>query len=755
VNANEALVEHFSSIASQFNDIVYLLDKRGTIVDVSDRLLARYGHAREALIGQPVTALCPAEDADDVRRRIGAILRDGSLRVRVMHATCAGLHFPVEVRARRIEHGGRPYIHGVVHDLTALHDVEAALASSEERLRLATEAGRVGIWDWDLSTNAVVWNRVLAEHFDIPASGFRGRYKDFGARVHAEDRALFEARVNEARERHTSFAMEFRVPRGDGMVRWLNAQGAFEYGPDGAAVHMRGTAIDVTPRRIAEARAARLGRIRGALNDINRAITHQTEEAGLFAAVCDAIVAAQAAGYCSIARIDPENETLVQMAAAGANSTMLDGVVISIRGDLPQGQGPTGRAAREGVSQVVDDYRVDPRVAAFRPLAEEFGMRSGAAFPLRRAGRVWGALAVYDAQPAAFDRELRTLFEDAATDVSFALDVMDKNRERAESEQRFRAMVEQSISGIYIIDESGVLLYANPRYAEILGYESPDDLIGHNTDSLVLDSELSSVKENRHTLVSGEVRAASFSFTAIRKDDILVEIGAHRTAIDYQGRRAIIGIMQDISEKKRAEARALEYVEKLERAVHSTIEVVSAIGEMRDPYTHGHERRVGELAAAIAAEMGLDTDRVEGIRIGGYLHDVGKISAPAEILAKPGRLSPIEMELIRQHAQQGYEILKGVQFAWPVAEMAWSHHERLDGSGYPRGLKGDEIILEARILSVADVVEAMTTHRPYRAGLGIDRALAEVERGRGTHYDLEAVDACMRLFREKSYSLDT
>ena len=367
---------------------------------------------------------------------------------------------------------------------------------------------------------------------------------------------------------------------------------------------------------------------------------------------------------------------------------------------------------------------------------------------------MWGALAVYDHPAAAFERELRTLVEAAAADVSYALDVMDRDRERVESEQRFRAMVEQSISGIYIIDESGVLLYANPRFAEILGYDSPDELIGHDTGAIVLGSERSRTLENRRQVLSGDARTENFTFTAIRKDGTPVEIGAHRTSIDYQGRRAIIGTMQDISEKKRAEARVLEYVGKLERAVQSTVEVVSAIGELRDPYTHGHERRVGELAAAIASEMGLEADRVEGIRIGGHLHDVGKISVPAEILAKPGRLTPVEMELIRQHAQQGYEILRGVEFAWPVAEMAWSHHERLDGSGYPRGLKGDEIILEARILSVADVVEAMNTHRRDRPGLGIDKALAEVERGRGTHYDAEAVVACVRLFREKGYTLD-
>jgi putative nucleotidyltransferase with HDIG domain len=174
---------------------------------------------------------------------------------------------------------------------------------------------------------------------------------------------------------------------------------------------------------------------------------------------------------------------------------------------------------------------------------------------------------------------------------------------------------------------------------------------------------------------------------------------------------------------------------------------------MRDPYTAGHERRVAELAAAIAREMGLAEPLVEGIRFGSMIHDLGKIKIPAEILVKPSRLTPIEYELIKQHAQAGYDILKGIDFPWPVAQMVLQHHERLDGSGYPNGLKGEAICQEARILSVADTVEAMSSHRPYRPGLGIDKALAEIERGRGALYDPAAVDACLRLHRDKGYTL--
>jgi HD-GYP domain-containing protein (c-di-GMP phosphodiesterase class II) len=211
--------------------------------------------------------------------------------------------------------------------------------------------------------------------------------------------------------------------------------------------------------------------------------------------------------------------------------------------------------------------------------------------------------------------------------------------------------------------------------------------------------------------------------------------------------------MQDISEEKRAEEAIKRYVKQLEAAFMRTVEVATTLSEMRDPYTAGHEKRVAEIAVAIGAEMGFDARRQEGLRVAGHLHDIGKITIPSEILAKPGKLSATEYLLVKQHPEAGYEVLKNVDFPWPVAEVALLHHERIDGSGYPKGLKGDEIPIEARIMAVADVVESMASHRPYRPGLGIDTALAEIARGRGTSYDTVVADTCIRLFREKGFTI--
>ncbi len=192
-------------------------------------------------------------------------------------------------------------------------------------------------------------------------------------------------------------------------------------------------------------------------------------------------------------------------------------------------------------------------------------------------------------------------------------------------------------------------------------------------------------------------------------------------------------------------------LERVKRLFENTVGALASTLEKRDPYTAGHQHRVGDLACAIAREMGLPEERVDVLRLAAFVHDIGKVGVPTDILTKPGKLSDIEMSLIRVHCQIGCEILKNVEFPWPIADMVFQHHERVDGSGYPQGLAGTEILLEARILAVADVVEAMSAHRPYRPALDIGVALEEISKNRGILYDCEVADACLRLFAEKRF----
>ncbi len=229
---------------------------------------------------------------------------------------------------------------------------------------------------------------------------------------------------------------------------------------------------------------------------------------------------------------------------------------------------------------------------------------------------------------------------------------------------------------------------------------------------------------------------------------------AGQVAIAIENARLYDEAQRELAERERAEEELRQGLERLRMSLEGTVNVLISAIEIRDAYTAGHQRRVTELACAIADEMGLSEDQIDGIRMAGVIHDLGKIAVPTEILSKPGRLSDLEWGMIKAHPRVGYDILKTVEFPWPVADIVLQHHERLDGSGYPAGLLGEGIMLEARILAVADVVEAMASHRPYRAARGIDEALEEISQNSGILYDAEAADACLRLFAEKEFTLE-
>lgn len=216
-----------------------------------------------------------------------------------------------------------------------------------------------------------------------------------------------------------------------------------------------------------------------------------------------------------------------------------------------------------------------------------------------------------------------------------------------------------------------------------------------------------------------------------------------------------IAALRTRAERDRNAYQHVHHAEILQKSLEQSIQAIADTVEARDPYTAGHQRRVSELAVAIARELGLPEEKIHGIHLAATIHDLGKIHIPAEYLSKPGKLTDIEFVIIKTHPQAGYDILKGIEFPWPIADIVRQHHERLDGSGYPQGLKGGQILLESRIMTVADVVEAMASHRPYRPSLGIDSALKEIERGRGTAYDAAVVDACIRLFAEKQFAFST
>lgn len=350
--------------------------------------------------------------------------------------------------------------------------------------------------------------------------------------------------------------------------------------------------------------------------------------------------------------------------------------------------------------------------------------------------------------------QMRVVGDDAIVAWTDLTEIRNSERALLESERRFRTLVEQTVTAMFV-RRDGRFIYINPRFAEISGWQA-EDLIGKSVlDFTVQDSEnIAQIRQAWAELHQSRNASLSYNVPFRRADGQIIQLGLTTKIITWDdGQPATIVLAADITEKKRAEQQIAAYVQQLEGAMRGTLQAVSTMVEMRDPYTAGHERRVGLIASAIARELGWNEELCRNLELLGLVHDIGKISIPSEILTKPTRLSPLEMEMMKGHAQAGYEILKDVPFAVPVAEIIRQHHERMDGSGYPQGLTGDRILPEARVLAVADVLESMASHRPYRPALGLEVALAEVEKNRGKLYAPEVVDAAIRLVREKGYLL--
>jgi len=322
---------------------------------------------------------------------------------------------------------------------------------------------------------------------------------------------------------------------------------------------------------------------------------------------------------------------------------------------------------------------------------------------------------------------------------------------RHEAEEKLKAVIEQSISGIYII-EGDRFTYANPRLAEIFGY-APAELQGLPALELVDAADRDRVADNIRRRLDGALASAKYEFRGRRRDGTVVNIGAHGSVATISGRRVIVGTLQDITARVQNEQRRESDLARMEVAMQAAVRTITRIVELRDPYTAGHERRVAGLSLLFARELDMDSDRLRGLAIASGLHDIGKIGVPVEVLVKPTRLSAAEFQVVKDHAAHGYGILRVMDFPWPVADAARQHHERIDGSGYPQGLKGAEIILEARILAVADVIEAMASHRPYRPALGLATALEEIERGAGSLYDHEVAAVALRTCRADAFRL--
>jgi PAS domain S-box-containing protein/putative nucleotidyltransferase with HDIG domain len=389
---------------------------------------------------------------------------------------------------------------------------------------------------------------------------------------------------------------------------------------------------------------------------------------------------------------------------------------------------------------------------ALRPFLEGQGIKSILMAPVRVQDELWGVVGLEDCKRARqwSGPEADALAAVAGT-LGAALQRREDERRLRETQERYRSAVEDQTELLCRTDRDGRLRFTNAAFRQFFGlphtgwqgrkFRKPGRQAGEQPEAggfvMLSDGEQVETSEERHRDAKGQARWLQWS---------------DRPLLDEQ--RQLEGwqsVGRDITEARQARDEKDHLVKELRQAVEGTATALSHLVEQRDPYTAGHQRRVAALAAAIAAELGLESEQLAGVTIGALVHDLGKISVPVEILSKPSLLSQVEQRLIQEHPETGYQILAPLDFPWPVAEMVRQHHERVDGSGYPKGLVGEQILLEARIIAVADAVEAASSNRPYRPAKGLAHALEYIESESGKGYDPLVVNACSMLFRHKGF----
>jgi PAS domain S-box-containing protein len=332
-------------------------------------------------------------------------------------------------------------------------------------------------------------------------------------------------------------------------------------------------------------------------------------------------------------------------------------------------------------------------------------------------------------------------------------DQTDDEKELFLNNDIYKLLFENVLDVIFMLDSSLRIIRVSPSVEQVLGY-MPAELTGKKfaEANLLIPNDLEKAILNTKSVLSGE-RIKSTLCGFITKDGSMKISDVSMVPLHKNNRiMGAILVAKDITDHNSIHDDSRYAMNKLRKALGGVIQAMAFTVESRDPYTAGHQRQVSNLARAIATEMGISRDQTDGIRIVGSIHDIGKISVPAEILSRPGVISEIEFNLIREHPRVGYEILKTIDFPWPVAETVLQHHERINGSGYPQGLRGEDILIESKIIAVADVVEAISAHRPHRASLGIQSSLKEISDNRGILYEPQVVDSCISIIKRAKFS---
>jgi PAS domain S-box-containing protein/putative nucleotidyltransferase with HDIG domain len=702
--ALRASEEQFRQFFENEPEYCYMISTEGLILNVNNAALSALGYTKEELVGKPLQTIYAPESVPKMEQLYSKWKKTGQLKdEEVVIITKKGERRTVLLSAGAVKDSDGKILHSisVQKDITERKNIEDALRESEERFRKVVETMRVGLATVDENSILTYVNEYFSSMIGYSVDEMVGHdptdfyYDEEGRRAQKE---IFEKRKRGMRDAPTH---EVSLRTKDGRkvysiltpTPFFDAEGRYQ---GSSAIH-----TDITERKQIE------GALRESEEKYRELINGMNDTAwvidfeGNFIDVNNAAV--EVLGY--------SREELLSMGPHDIDNTLdAEEIRVLIK------EMPTNKIQIFETTHTTKDGKTIPV-------------------------EIKSSLVTYQGERAI---------------LSIARDITErKQAEEAlkESEEKFRNLAEQSPNMIFINAKKRIV-YANEKCTEITGY-TREEFYAPDFDfwTLIAPESIDLIKKLYGKHMKGE-EVPPYEYTLITKEGRRIEAINATKLIQYAGEHALLGIVTDISERKKAEQELHHSYQQMQEMLVTVVNALASTVEMKDQYTAGHQQRVTQLACAIAEEMGLSEEQVEGIRMAGLIHDIGKIMVPAEILNKPGPLTEIQYEMVKMHSRAGYDILKDIKFPWPVAQMVLQHHERMDGSGYPQGLSGEEILLEARILAVANVVEAMVSHRPYRAAYDIKEALAEISKNKGILYDPVVADACLKLFTEEQFTFD-
>jgi PAS domain S-box-containing protein/putative nucleotidyltransferase with HDIG domain len=692
-------INKFKQLIEYMHEGLGQIDKNKIIIYANPRMAEMLGYAPEEMIGKHLLDFMDDEGKSkaqmQLERRKKGIKEQFDFEF--LKKNGSKVFTRLETAPMYDEDGNYNGAVAYISDITKQKIIEDELKESEENLAEAQKITKIGSWTSDFISNKLKWSKEMFIIFGInPGNGEPSYPDEFEKLFHPDDVEKVRYEIIKAIKNERLCDFEHRIIYSDGTIRNVIARIKPVKNSEGRVVKLLGTLQDITGRKKTEKELEASEKKFRDLVELLPEVVLETDQK---------------------INIKFANKNFFQISGYSADDIKKGLSIFQLLS-------PESIAkAQENIAKIIKGEKTGPN---------EYILIK------KNGGKIIGmsnSNVIYD-NKGNFSG-LRIM----------AIDVSERKKQNDDlkiSEERYKSLFENSLDGVYQTTLEGRYIDVNPALIKILGYDSKEELL-----KLDIKKQLYVSEKDRPSI---DKRSKPFMARFKKKDGTIIWVEVSSKAFFKNGKPDHYeGIVRDITHRMEIEENLKQSYERLQKTLNGTINTLASIVETKDPYTAGHQVRVAKLSVAIAKELGLSKERINAISVASLIHDIGKITVPASILAKPGSLTDIEFAMIRTHSQVGYDILKEIDFGYPIADIVIQHHERLNGSGYPKGLKGNDIMIEARIIAVADTVESMASHRPYRPALGLDKALKELEEGRGILYDRDVVDSCFKIFREKKF----